>query len=160
MNLNFINSAFFFLIFLLFPACNNNSIFHQIIKIENNKWMYSQRLNYKWSVKDTSDSYSITLKIVHDPNLEYRNVYVKCLTSFPDSSKKEQVLSLELFNESGKPFGHCSSASCNTEITLISKTKFQFQGEYGLSIEQYGRDSMVKGLQSFELDIEKIKTAN
>jgi hypothetical protein len=65
-------------------------------------------------------------------------------------------LSLELFDASGKPFGICSNTNCETEISLIAKTKFQFQGDYGLSIEQYGRDSMTMGIQSFELSVSKL----
>lgn len=150
-----ISSFLFFCCILI--ACNNDTVYQHKEKIEFESWSYGQILNYNWTIKDTIDWYSMQLKIEHLPNLNYRNTYVKCITSFPDSSKKEQILSLELFDAAGIPFGKCSNSKCNTEISLIAKSKFQFQGEYGLSIEQYGRDSVVMGINSFELDIKKLR---
>jgi gliding motility-associated lipoprotein GldH len=93
----------------------------------------------------------------HSNDLAFRNVYVKCKTTFPDNQVKEQVLSLELFDESGKPYGKCSSSECNTNIKLIYATRFPLPGTYQLSLEQYGRDSLLNGIESLGLLIEKEK---
>ncbi len=143
-------------IFSFCISCNSDLIYNHIEKTDPLGWPYGQSLNYQWTITDTADWYSMVLKIEHIPNLNYLNAYIKCTTHFPDDSKKEQILSLELFDASGKPFGICSSSNCETEISLIAKTKFQFQGEYGLSIEQYGRDSMAMGIHSFELSVRKL----
>jgi gliding motility-associated lipoprotein GldH len=156
MNQQMIKYSFIASLLFVF-ACNSNSIYHQKNELENQTWSYNNAMLFKWTVKDTADWYRMMLKIDHASNLNYRNLYVKCLTLFPDHSQKEQILSLELFDETGKPFGKCSGSGCTTEISLLPKTKFQFQGDYELSIIQYGRDSIVKGLNNFELDISKIK---
>jgi gliding motility-associated lipoprotein GldH len=145
------------LILILLSACNDNSIYNHKIPIENQQWSYSQIPEFNWDVKDTSQWYRILLAVRHKNDLNHRNLYVKCNTTFPDNSNKDQILSLELYDEAGKPYGVCRSSSCTTDIPLIPKTKFPIPGNYKLSIEQYGRDTIVPGLHSLELTIVKVQ---
>ncbi len=158
--LSLINFSFWISLLISLSSCNDGLLFREKIVLDSQHWTYSNQLQYNWTVNDTLAWYSLQLNIEHDINLDYRNLYVKCFTHFPDGSKKEQVLSLELFNEMGISFGKCNNSTCNTEIVLLPKTKFQFMGEYQLSIEQYGRDSILHGLSSFEMSIHKLKNSN
>ncbi len=141
------------LVFVLFWSCSEEKLYSKKIDFPDNRWSYSHPIKFNWIVKDTNLWYSMNLIIDHDAEMDYQNIYVKCLTTFPDSSVKEQIVSFELYTTSGKPLGQCGSSKCSTEIDLLPKIKFQFQGEYSLDLIQHGRDSIISGLRNMELTI-------
>lgn len=128
-------------------------IFNQKINIKNNTWETNQVPEFAWTVNDSSSLYNLVLTIEHHPDLNFRNLYVKCKTTFPDSSTKDQILSLEIFEEKGKPFGNCSNSKCKTEIMLQNNIRFPLIGDYHLAIEQYSREKMLSGINSLNLKI-------
>ncbi len=140
---------------LLFFSCNSDGLYRQKISIPDSKWSYNNSLNFSWNIKDTLPSYDMELVIRHDNQLAYRNVYVKTYTHFPDTTEKKQLLSLELFDEPGNAYGQCSGGICTTPILLQSKLRFPQTGTYHLKIEQYGRDSILAGIQDFELRLKR-----
>jgi len=141
----------------LFISCKQSFIYKNEIPITNMQWDSSQIIRFNWEVQDTAVWYQLNLKLKHALELEYQNLYVKSITEFPDQSQKEQILSFELFDNSGKPTGTCGSTSCTTEISLLPKFKFPQLGKYQLSLEQFSRDQSVNGIASFKLEVSKIQ---
>lgn len=150
--------AFFQVLTLLtlFTSCNQSVIYKNEIQIDSMKWDSAQVVTFNWQVQDTASWYQLNLTLNHSLEMEYQNLYVKSTTGFPDQSQKEQILSFELFDNSGKPTGQCSGSQCNTEINLLPKFKFPFVGNYQISLKQHGRDQSVKGISSFKLEVSKI----
>ncbi len=140
---------------LFMNACHSDWIYHQKITLPSSQWPYSNRMEFKWNIEDTLPTYDMELVVEHSPQLAYRNVYIKTYTRFPDASEKDQLLSLELFDEAGKAYGPCNSDACETPILLQSRLRFPQTGTYLLKIEQYGRDSILNGIQSFELRLKR-----
>lgn len=150
------NLFLFILCTLLSSGCDKSVIFEKSQEFSDKSWSNEEILDFNWNIQDTVARYNFKLFISHSVDLQFQNIYLKCLTLFPDSSAKEQILSLELFQPNGTPFGQCSGNSCETEIPLIENTKFRYTGNYGLRIEQYGRDSILQGVELLRLQIAKI----
>lgn len=150
-------SLFFTFITIFFQACSNDVVYQKKFELENNSWKSEQILSYIWEIKDTTQWYSMVLEITHDVDFRFQNQYVKTKTTFPDSTFQEQVLSLELFDDTGRPFGNCGSSDCQTPIQLQTKVKFAKGGSYQLQVKQDGRESESKGIHSIELKIAKAR---
>ncbi len=140
---------------LLLCACNPIVVYKQSVDINNETWSYNDKINYSFSIQDTSCVYSLWLEIDHGITYAYQNVYVKILTSFPDGSDKSDIVSLELANKNGLWNGKCRGSKCKVIIPLQEKTYFQEQGDYAISLEQYMRVDNLQDLKAFTLRLQK-----
>ncbi|MBK9727276.1 MAG: gliding motility lipoprotein GldH [Saprospiraceae bacterium] len=145
----------FSLLLLFFFSCNSHELYKQKFNIKSDTWEYNQTIQYSWEIVDTISRYDIILAIDHIPDLHFRNLYIQCKTTFPDQNSKDQIVSLELYDETGKPYGDCSNSKCTTEILLQTKIRFPFPGKYDLAIDQFSRDLKIPGIHSLELKIMK-----
>ncbi len=141
---------------IVLDSCKCKYQFQQEILIPKSNWDTSQIIRFNWQIEDTSSWYNLNLQLKHSLDLSYQNLYVKSSTRFPDQTTKEQILSFELFDQSGKPTGNCSCDKCETEIELLPKFKFPGIGSYDLSLEQFSRDTSISGIHSFELRLTKL----
>ena len=153
------NLLFYALLLLLFyGSCSEPGlVFEQKINILNKTWDMDQVPNFSWNISDSTSNFDLILTLEHHPDLNFKNIYVNCKTSFPDSSTKDQILSLEIYDESGKPFGNCSNSNCSTEIMLQHKIRFPFYGNYHLALEQYSRENMLSNIYSISFKILKLE---
>ncbi|MBK9109298.1 MAG: gliding motility lipoprotein GldH [Saprospiraceae bacterium] len=142
---------------LLLQACTSETIFQQKYKLDHHSWKTEQVLVFNWDIKDTTLLFDIELEIDHDADFRFQNQYIKAKTKFPDSTTKEQILSLELFDDTGRPYGNCVSSTCKTPILLQSRIKFQKSGTYQLQLSQNGREPESPGIHAVQLKILKSK---
>lgn len=141
----------------LSSSCTPEPFFEQEIKIEKGMWTYDNPIRFSWQIIDTSITYDLELQVDHEREMDFRNCYIKLKTEFPDSSLTHQVLSMELYDSSGKAFGKCSSDRCSTSLDLMGNFKFPKPGSYAISIEQFGRDSTLLGINALTLKLREIK---
>jgi gliding motility-associated lipoprotein GldH len=127
------------------------------INFPNENWTYQQPLEFKWTIQDTLQPFDLILSVEHEDQMKFQNVYVRCRSSFPDTTDRIQEVSLELLDPTGKPYGKCSLGTCTAEIPLLVNTVFPKTGEYGLIVEQYSRMDSFPGMKSIQLDILKRK---
>lgn len=152
------NRYFFPLLYvLLFQACSSETVFEKKYNLDHNSWKTEQVLVFNWDIKDTTLLFDIELEIAHDADFRFQNQYIKAKTTFPDSTSNEQILSLELFDDTGRPYGNCISSKCKTPILLQSRIKFPKSGNYQLQLKQNGREPESAGIQSIQLKVLKSK---
>jgi gliding motility-associated lipoprotein GldH len=145
----------FFLGLVLLTACKEGVVYSSEIKITDASWSYGQKLNYTWDIQDTSLLYDIILTLNHRDDLKYHNLYTKIVSVYPDSTKFENILSLELFSPSGKPLGKCTGSNCTTPILLQEKVAFNKTGKYTIELWQNSRDSVIQNISSIAIEISK-----
>ncbi len=144
-------------IFCLFwISCNSDSIFSTTVNIENSILQDSQRIDFNWKINDTLGKYNLILSIKHTGELPSQNLYIKCISSSPNNQISEQVVSLELLNSAGKPYGKCSFGDCDLKIILASNIFFPSVGNYSLTILPYSRITPFPGIKQIGLSIEPI----
>lgn len=145
------------LILGLISSCTSETFYEQEIKFENGLWTYDKQTRFNWQIIDTSIAYDLELEVDHAREMEFRNCYIKLKTEFPDSSHTYQVLSMELYDSSGKAYGQCNSDRCTTSLDLMGRFKFPKPGDYAITIEQFGRDSVLQGINGLTLKLSEIK---
>ena len=142
---------------LLLSSCKPELVLDQKVRIAEPGWTQAQTIAFTWEIQDTQQLYGMYLTVGHQSELSYRNLYIKSLTTFPNQTKKDQIISLELYDETGNPYGDCSASSCNTEIELQGKTKFPEPGSYQLELQQYSRLDTFAGIRDFHLRIRPLE---
>ncbi|MBP9209773.1 MAG: hypothetical protein KBF37_05540 [Saprospiraceae bacterium] len=134
-------------------SCSEPVLYESNLEIREGTWRAEENLEFSWSVGDTTQWYVMELVVEHDAEFPFQNQYVKTVTRFPDSSNREQVLSLELFDDVGRPFGKCRGENCFVTLTLQPRFKFPQPGEYRLSLYQNGRTASIVGIRHIGLRI-------
>lgn len=138
-------------------SCTPDSFFEQEIILDSARWPYDNPIRFTWQINDTANTYDLQLQVDHLREMDFRNCYVKIITEFPDASLTNQILSMELYDSSGKAYGKCDSKNCTTILDLMGQFKFPMTGTYSLIVEQFGRDSILNGLNALRLKLNQAK---
>lgn len=141
---------------IFFGACSKDYMFKEYKDIATTGWAYEQPLSFEFEIKDSSKVYELMLDVVHADTFAFENAYVKVFTEFPNGTKTEQQLSLELAAKNGIWNGKCSSGVCDVMISLQQAVVFAQLGKYKVTFEQYGRNPVLKGISKIGLLIENI----
>ncbi|MEE9440029.1 MAG: hypothetical protein V3V14_13570 [Saprospiraceae bacterium] len=131
-------------------SCNNKPV----ISIENTitqPWLYESPLVFQLNISDNNKTYDLLLNLTHSTDFKYKNLYVKITTEFPDNTKVEDVLSMNLIGNSGIFIGDCNSKTCSINISLEEKFKFKSSGIHKLTIYQNSRTDNLSGILSGKL---------
>jgi gliding motility-associated lipoprotein GldH len=145
---------------ILFSSCKKDILFVSSIPIPDQIWSYEKPLKFQWVVTDTIDPVDLLLTLKHGLEFPKQNLYTKFITTFPDSTNQEQILSLELFRSNGEPNGKCNSKSCLTTIILDENIRFSDTGNYSIEILQYSREKDLHHIQEVTFEIVKSKKKN
>lgn len=136
-----------------FTACQNDTIFEQVVKPEAETWLYHTPAEFDFSIQDTSIRYDFLLDIKHSEDYPFQNLYTKIKTSFPDATTQEDVVSLELADKLGLWEGKCRAGYCFLTIALQEGARFALLGDYSLDFEQFTRTDSLPGVAELTLRI-------
>ncbi len=114
-------------------------------------WTYDQHMIFPLKIEDTTSVYEMVLDLDHSEDYEYQNLYVKIITSFPDGTSTDDVVSLNLTDGMGSFKGECHSKKCKTPILLHDKFKVKIPGTYTLTIYQHSRKDSLDGVFGADL---------
>lgn len=145
-----------FIVFVFIQlSCINNSIYSDSIQIPDSIWKQSSPIDFKWFIKDTLTRYDFILNLDYTDKIPTQNIYVNSHSVNPEGKIQDQILSLELLDPTGKPYGACDFGSCNVKIVLASNIYFPSLGEYSLRLSPYSRIDSFPGIKNIGLTIEK-----
>jgi len=146
----FRSTIYMLLTVLLIGSCGPRPIYESTKQIEG-KWEYEKALPFDFNISDHSISYDLILKLDYSTSFAYKNLYVKIETEYPDKSKTEDIVSLNLTDRMGAFQGKCNSNSCETDILLKEKFKFKEPGAYTIAISQHSREEKLAGIKEASL---------
>ncbi len=138
-------------------GCSSDCIYRQSFEVPDAEWTYENPINFGFEIPDTSARYNLNLELKHSSDYPYQNLYVKFYTRFPSGKTVEQVVSLELTEKAILWQGKCSGKWCTVNIPLQTNAIFPEPGKHSITLEQYMRESPVKGVRSFSLCISPAK---
>ncbi|MCC6816794.1 MAG: hypothetical protein IT267_10310 [Saprospiraceae bacterium] len=144
-----------FVVFVSLLACSKDSIYSHSISIPDEIWKESNNLEFSWKINDTITRYDLLLNICFTDKIPNQNIYVKAISKNPEAKTSEQLISLELLDPSGVPYGSCDLGSCKVSIILASNIYFPMEGEYSLAISPFSRIDSFPGIKNVILNIEK-----
>lgn len=146
-----------FLIFL-FASCQQNTIFRQILEVDENSWLESELLQFSFQVDDTTSRNYLIMEVDHSTDYKNQNLYVRIHTIQPNADSSAQVLSLDLADLTGKWQGKCSGNHCSVQLMLKENFRFLHKGEYQILVEPFMRDESIRGIRKIGLLLERAES--
>ncbi len=146
---------FLFIAGILFlSSCEKGLQYKHTEKVEG-KWDYNTVLKYKIPVQDTSSRFDLVAKVTHSSDFSYQNFYVDLSTTFPDGKTLSDDVSFQLTDGMGSWQGKCSSSSCDVDLLLQQRFRFQQLGDYEIQIKNNSREEL-EGIQQIELRLYEV----
>ena len=138
---------------LLLTACVPKYALNKTYEISNGEWTYADSLRFEFEIADTVTLYNLLLDVKHSTEFGFQNLYTNIHTQFPNGTRLSKPLSLELADRAGIWQGDCNAKTCTIEIPIQEGAYFNQPGKYVITMEQFMRDSLVKGVQSVTLKL-------
>lgn len=136
---------------LVWMGCGPSPYFEESIEINPLGWSSDNDIRFNPEITDTSAIYELQLIIDHQTTYRYENIYFSISTHFPDGTKSEEKLSVDLATNKGKWVGNCSGESCKLKVYLLDNFKFPEPGKYGIELSQYTRDEPLEGINELAM---------
>lgn len=134
-------------------SCQESPIYDQVLELSADSWSYQDTLEFEISAPDTAGIYELQLDIKHREDYAYENLYMMVTTQFPDGKEKEERLSINLADKSGKWLGNCNGEQCRLKVYLLEKFKFPGEGRYTFKFVQHTRDANLYGIDALKLQL-------
>ena len=140
-----------------FAACDETYLLSDTKGIPNAQWSYSDTLDFKVPINDTTQLYNLYIQFAYADTFPYQNIYLKLSTKFPDGKRVSRVRAFDLFDIQGNPSGNCSGKTCQARIMLQDNLYFNQIGDYIITLEQFTRSNSLPGLISVGIMMEKVE---
>lgn len=135
---------------ILLCSCGPKIIFEEKRDVPQ-PWKYSDTLTFEYEVADITRPYNLSVKVSHENDFAFENLYVNVTTIFPDKTSASSPLSLELSREDGSWEGACSGKTCTAELMMSQDAYFKTAGRYILKVGQFSRQDSLPGIVSMTL---------
>lgn len=139
-------------------SCDKNRIAEDNQQIANYKWEYADAKTFTAGITDTVQHYNIYVNIRHAFNFDWRNVWVKIETTFPDGKVYERRVNLVLSEPDGHWYGDCLGDNCDMQVPIQMNAFFPEAGTYTFKITQDMRVTPLNLVKSVGMRIEKSAT--
>lgn len=121
---------------IFLSSCIKNEVYNKYYPIKNEAWQYADSVVFEVPIEDTAITYDLDISIRHDFNFDWRNIWVKVATQFPDGTYELSSVNLPLSEADGIWFGKCSGNLCNLMVQIQNNAKFPEKGNYRFVIYQ------------------------
>lgn len=152
----FISSFTHLLIFILFlSSCDKSAVMEKNEIIKNDSWNYADSKTFVTEIADTAINYNLYINLRHSFNFEWRNLWVKIETTFPDGRQFEKRVNLVLSEPDGQWHGDCLGDNCDIQTAIQQNAFFPVAGKYTFKISQDMRVSPLGFVKSIGMRVEK-----
>ena len=158
---NIINSSFFLSLlfslsfFLLLSSCEESRVFDKNISTTGDGWDYGDAKSFEVTIADLSSAYNMFINVRHTDQYPYNNIWIRVTTIYPDSTRKENRMNVQLTGPDGKWNGNCADGICYHSVPVQQGFKFDKQGKYTFILEQDMRINPLPYVMNVGLKIEK-----
>lgn len=142
-------------VMLVVAGCNKNNVLEENAQINDYKWAYTDGKTFTTEIKDTAIKYDLYVSVRHSFNFEWRNLWINIETVFPDSTKFNKRVNLQLSQPDGHWYGDCLGDNCDLEIPIQLNAYFPQPGKYTFTITQDMRVSPLNYIKSVGMRIQK-----
>ncbi|MFT7297427.1 MAG: gliding motility-associated lipoprotein GldH [Sphingobacteriales bacterium] len=140
-----------------FAGCDKTRVFEDHSSAPENGWKHQEIAQFDVDISDTSQLYNIVLHLRHVGSYRYSNLYVLLNSETPSGKTNSTRFEFKLAEKDGRWLGNGSGNIFSSSIPVNVKTKFPEKGLYKFGIEQYMRDSTLKGVKDVGLRVELAK---
>lgn len=132
-------------------SCGGPKVVHSDKHIIGEQWSYDNVLVSTYDAQDTTVRYDLALRLNHNKEYDYQNLYLNVETVFPDGKKTINPLSLDLSNKMGTWLGKCGGENCDITFSFQDNFRFKSIGKHQFTIGQFSREDQLKGISEIEL---------
>lgn len=160
-------SSFFFypcllatlLVCSLLTSCDDNLVLQKVEVLKGEQWDYADAKTFTAEIADTVPHYNISIILRHGFNFEWRNLWVKIETTFPNGQQFERRVNLVLSGPDGVWHGDCLGDNCDIEIPIQDNAFFPLTGKYTFKLSQDMRANPLGFMKSVGMKVEKATAA-
>ncbi|HLP21738.1 MAG TPA: gliding motility lipoprotein GldH [Chitinophagales bacterium] len=144
---------------LLLSSCDKSAVMEEQQQIKDYQWEYADAKTFSTEITDTVQHYNIYVSLRHGFGFEWRNVWVKIETTFPDGKQFERRVNLVLSGADGVWHGDCLGDNCDMLIPIQDNAFFPQTGKYTFKISQDMRVNPLPLIKTVGMRIEKYAPA-
>ncbi|HAC24216.1 MAG TPA: hypothetical protein DCE81_04805 [Cytophagales bacterium] len=143
----------------LMASCDRTEslVFSDYHDFDNRVWAMADTVKFRFQIADTTRAYNLFCQFRNSRDYPWDRVYVNWMLQ--DSANRvieKSLLSIRLFEKSGKPLGSTSMGSIYDHHQVILRAyRFGSAGRYTLTFTQMMRLDSVKGVPSVGFRVEK-----
>lgn len=138
-------------------SCDKGVVMEKVEVFKGEKWDYVDSKTFTAEIKDTVQHYDIAISLRHGFNFEWRNLWVKIETTFPDGRNFEKRVNLVLSEPDGRWFADCLGDNCDIIIPIQTNAYFPLLGKYTFKLSQDMRANPLGFVKSVGIRIENTK---
>jgi len=142
------------LISISFSACDQGSVYHEYITIEEANWHQDSILRYDVLIEDSLALNDFFINIRNNTDYPFSNLYLFLTTEFPNGHSTRDTIECILADKNGKWLGSGSGRIKDNKIMLQQALRFPLGGTYHFSLEQGMRHEELKGIEDIGFSIE------
>lgn len=141
--------------FFAFSACDSKRVYEENIDIPQYIWNLDFQPEFEVTVDDTAQHYNIYVNVRHTTFYPNSNLWILITTQFPDGSKLEKRVNLDLADKEGKWYGDCLGDICDARVQIQQNAFFNQPGKYTFRFAQIMRTDNLPLVMSVGLRVEK-----
>ncbi len=138
-------------------SCDRGVLVSEKWTWKDHQWIHGDAKSMTMTATDTTTVYQMDLRIDHEEEYAYQNLYVRTKTTYPSGKEVTSITSLELINADGSWAGDKGENCCVLTLPLQARFTFPEIGTYTWTIEPYMRVDTVKGVNSLKAICKKVK---
>ena len=144
----------------LLCGCHHNEYYRQVNMLPDEKWAIDRPLYFKLNIEDSMQYFNMYIQLRNTTDFKTQNFYVFMRTKYPDGHSEQDTLGFILCDKFGNWTGRGQGRLKDNKFLFQPKVRFPYNGEYVFTVTQGMRDSVVEGIESFGIVLEKWKESN
>lgn len=141
---------------LLMSSCNNSRVYNKYQNLDDCQWHQDSVISFSFNAEDTINHYNVILNIRHNSEYKHQNLWLFTSSADPIGNIAKDTLECYLYDNIGRALGQDYFYLYEMPLIYMNEIKFHKQGEYKFEIHQAMRDSLLNGIESLGLTIEKV----
>ena len=146
-----------FLVFFTVSACTQNVLVDSFHELPETGWSYTKIVNDSFEVTQPEFYHQMYANLRISGDYDYANIYLKLSIIAPDSSQKEEVITLDLADKTGKWLGSGIGDKITFQQPILEKQKFKDAGIYMVKVEQFMRLENLPHVISAGIKVEQLE---
>mgnify|MGYP000465822827 CR=1 FL=1 len=148
----YISSVF---ILILFSACGGDQLIDEYMDIPEKSWDQNDTYRFQFEVDDTSAMYDMLIKLRHNNDYNYSNIYFFVKVRSPEGFVQSDTIQYLLAAPEGKWLGD-GIGELKTNLFLYGDhVRFPKEGTYTFEISQGMREEKLLGFEDIGLRVAK-----
>jgi len=142
-------------VLLFLAGCKESRVYEKNLPVEGSGWNYGTVKSFDVHILDTAALYDMYINVRHTDAYPYQNVWLTMTTVFPDSSKQENKINIQLAEPGGKWTGDCVDGICFNTVLVQNGFHLGQSGTYTFMLEQDMRINPLPDIMDIGIKLEK-----